>query len=310
MAGSSDAGSRRPRVAPSAMTPGDARGGSAEDDHRRPPRPRSLHRYGQNHLVDANILRAIVEQADVRSDDIVLEVGAADGQLTRPLLRSARLVYAFEIDSRFAARLDRLAAEHANLHFYDGDALKHELETLDPPPTALVANLAYNIAIPLIMTSIARLPSVAHWGVMVQKELGERLFAAPSTKAYAAVSVLVQIACRLEKVRPVPPVAFRPQPRVDSSFVTFRRRESGDEEVSLTSGEYAAIEVLVRRAFGHRRKVLTNTLAGIGRGHVELTRGDVRVALEALGLAPAARPEELSPPQWVAFARQLDWLPT
>jgi 16S rRNA (adenine1518-N6/adenine1519-N6)-dimethyltransferase len=288
---------------------GASEGGSAAGDRSRPPRPRSLHRYGQNHRVDANILRAIVEQAVVRPEDVVLEVGAADGQLTLPLLGRARLVHAFEIDHRYFARLERLAAEHENLRLHPGDALKHDLATLDPSPTALVANLAYNIAIPLIMTSIARLPSVTRWGVMVQKELGDRLFAEPSTKAYSAVSVLAQIACSLEKVRPVLPAAFRPQPRVDSSFVTFRRRGSAPGEAALTLAEYSAMDGLVRPAFAQRRKVLTNTLPGLARAEVALSRDDVRTALEAFGLSPAARPEELSPAQWVAFARRLDWLP-
>jgi 16S rRNA (adenine1518-N6/adenine1519-N6)-dimethyltransferase len=287
------------------------------DDRSRPPRP--LHRYGQNHLVDANILRAIVEQAAVRADDVVLEVGAADGRLTRPLLRRARLVHAFEIDRRFIQRLEQLAVEHDTLRVHAGDALKADLAALDPAPTIVVANLAYNIAIPLIMTTIAHLLSVDRWGVMVQRELGERLFATPSTKAYAAVSVLVQIACRLEQARPVSAAAFRPRPRVESSFVTFTRRRPGEQDDVLSGPEYAAVQSLVRLAFGQRRKVLANTLAGARGGvgapgkpgalpHTTLTRETVRSALERLALLPGARPEELSPTQWVAFARELGWL--
>jgi 16S rRNA (adenine1518-N6/adenine1519-N6)-dimethyltransferase len=263
-------------------------------------------------LVDANILRAIIRQADVRGDDVVLEVGAADGQLTRPLLERAKVVHAFEIDRRFLPRLERLAAEHETLHLHAGDALRSDLAGLSPPPTAVVSNLAYNIAIPLIMTTIEELPTVRRWAVMVQRELGDRLFASPSTKAYAAVSVLVQIACRLEKVRPVPPSAFRPQPRVDSSFVTFRRRREGEGE-ALTSDEYAVVNRLVRAAFGQRRKILANTLAGTRHGgaspatasNAALSREDVRAALERVHLPANARPEELSPPTWVAFAREL-----
>jgi 16S rRNA (adenine1518-N6/adenine1519-N6)-dimethyltransferase len=285
--------------------------GSAAGDRSCPPRPHALHRYGQNHLVDGNILRAIVKQAAVRPDDVVLEVGAADGQLTRPLLERARLVHAFEIDHRYASRLARLAEEYPNLAVHPGDALKQDLAALDPPPTALVANLAYNIAIPLIMTTIAGSPQMTRWAVMVQKELGERLFALPSTKAYSAVSVLTQLACRREDTRAVPPVAFRPQPRVDSSFITFARREgatvaAGDAS-PLSAEEYAAMDPLVRLAFGQRRKVLTNTLAGAARGGVTLSRDDVLRALAELGLSPAARPEELAPPQWVALARALHW---
>ena len=288
--------------------------GQAAGDRSRPPRPQALHRYGQNHLVDGNILRAIVKQAAVGPDDVVLEVGAADGQLTRPLLERARFVHVFEIDHRYASRLSKLAGEYPNLIVHPGDALKQDLAALDPAPTALVANLAYNIAIPLIMTTIAGLPRLSRWAVMVQKELGERLFAVPSTKAYSAVSVLVQLACRREEVRAVPPAAFRPQPRVDSSFITFVRRAAGadataaaGEEPPLTAAGYAAMDQLVRRAFGQRRKVLTNTLAGASRAGVTLSRDDVLRALEELGLNPAARPEELAPSQWVTLARALGW---
>jgi len=307
-----------------ARRPGAPHGdGQAAGDRSRPPRPHALHRYGQNHLVDGNILRAIVKQAAVGPDDVVLEVGAADGQLTRPLLERARLVHAFEIDHRYASRLSKLAGEHPNLSVHPGDALKQDLAALDPPPTALVANLAYNIAIPLIMTTIAGLPQLSRWAVMVQKELGDRLFAAPSTKAYAAVSVLAQLACRREEIRAVPPAAFRPQPRVDSSFITFVRRApaaagtdtAAGEAPPLTAAEappptaagYAAMDQLVRLAFGQRRKVLTNTLAGAARAGVTLSRDDVRRALDDLGLSSAARPEELAPPQWVALARALGW---
>lgn len=300
------------------LAAGGADGEGGASDRRRPPRPHSLHRFGQNHLVDTNILRAIVEQAAVRPEDVVLEVGAADGQLTRPLLRRARLVHAFEIDRRFLPRLEHLAAEHENLRVHAGDALRHDLAALDPPPTAVVANLAYNIAIPLIMTTIAELPSVARWAVMVQRELGERLFAAPSTKAYAAVSVLTQVSCRVEKVRPVPASAFRPQPRVESSFITFRRKGPDDGEPVLGREGYRTLETLVRLAFGQRRKVLANTLAGAclkagprgvrAAGGAPLTREQVRTALGDLGLSAAARPEELTPPQWIALARALGWL--
>ncbi len=208
---------------------GTAGGGRAAGDRSRPPRPHALRRYGQNHLVDKNVLHAIVDQAAVSPDDVVLEVGAAGGLLTRPVLERARLVHAFEIDRRWLPRLEELAAAEPRFVLHAGDALKADLGALEPPPTALVANLAYNIAIPLIMTTIAELPSVRRWAVMVQRELGERLFAVPSTKAYAAVSVLTQLACRLEKARPVPASAFRPRPRVESSFVTFVRREAAGD---------------------------------------------------------------------------------
>jgi 16S rRNA (adenine1518-N6/adenine1519-N6)-dimethyltransferase len=294
-----------------------------------------VRRYGQNHLVDGNILRVIVGQAAVGPDDVVLEVGAAGGLLTRPLLERARLVHAFEIDGRWLPLLEELAAARPSLRLHAGDALKADLTALDPPPTALVANLAYNIAIPLIMTTIAGLPTVARWAVMVQKELGDRLFARPRSKAYAAVSVMTQLACRRESVRAVPPSAFRPRPRVDSSFITFTRRTAaaagpawqagaegaaswaattpaspvaGEELPLLEPDAYAVMDRLVRLAFGQRRKMLGTSLAGAGHGAVKLGRDDVHGALQQVGLALTSRPEELTPAQWVAFAGALGWL--
>ena len=277
-------------------------GGSAAGDRSRPPRPHALRRYGQNHLVDANILRVIVDQAAVGPDDVVLEVGAAGGLLTGPLVERARLVHAFEIDRRWLPRLEKLAAGEPRLVVHAGDALKVDLTALDPAPTAVVANLAYNIAIPLIMTTIAELPSVRRWSVMVQRELGERLFAKPSTKAYSAVSVLTQLACRLVKARPVPATAFRPRPRVESSFLTFERR---DAEEAVKPEEYASVSRLVRLAFGQRRKTLVNSLSGAAHAGVILSREDVRAALRELGLGDAARPEELAPSRWLMFAAEL-----
>ena len=222
-------------------------------------------------------------------------------------------MHAFEIDRRWLPRLEELAAADPRLVLHAGDTLKADLGALDPPPTAVVANLAYNIAIPLIMTTISGLPPVRRWAVMVQKELGERLFASPSTKAYAAVSVLTQLACRVEKVRPVPASAFRPQPRVESSFFSFVRRDAlgtagrrgrrpPDRAGAPGPAEYAAVSHLVRLAFGQRRKTLVNSLGGVAHAGATLGRDDVRRGAGALGLGESARPEELAPPQWRTFA--------
>ncbi len=270
----------------------------------RRPRPPSRRRYGQHHLVDTGTLDAIVTMARVQPDDVVLEVGAASGLLTDRLLAQARFVHAVEVDMRFAAYLTAMAGSHDGLAVHMVDALRYRLADLDPAPTAVVANLAYNIAIPLLMRTIAVLPDVRRWAVMVQRELGERLFAQPRTKAYSAVSVLVQLSCEREAQRAIPRTVFAPPPRVDSLFVTFTRTRVWPAE------EAYALERLVRGAFSQRRKQLVNSLAGVGaQGGQTLTRGDVTGSLEALGLSELSRPEELAPPVFVALARQLGWLP-
>jgi 16S rRNA (adenine1518-N6/adenine1519-N6)-dimethyltransferase len=271
-------------------------------DQKRPPRPRSLRRYGQNHLVDANILRIVLALAAVRPDDVVLEVGAAGGLLTERLVEQARAVHAFEIDRRFAAVLEGLAAKRPSLHVHLRDALRTPLDRLVPAPTVLVSNLAYNIAIPLVVETVGGLPGVDRWAVMVQRELEERLFAEPGAKAYSAVSVLVQLACERTAVRSVSRTAFSPPPRVDSVFVTFRRRPGG-----LPAG-YPVVAGLVRLAFGQRRKMLVNSVSGAARHGVALRRDEVRHALGAVGAVETARPEELTPAQFAALARELGWV--
>lgn len=291
-------------------------------------RPPAVRRYGQNHLVDRGTLEAIVDMIGATERDVALEVGAADGVLTRPLLARAAAVHAYEIDRRFALSLERLAAEEPSLHVHVGDALDADLAALEPPPTLFTANLAYNIAIPMIVKSVRELPTLRRWAVMVQKELGERLFAAPRTKAYSAVSVIVQLACVRVAVRAVPRTVFSPRPRVDSQFVVFDRRDvrlAEGERMERPAGPSAPmdeVERLIRTAFGQRRKMLATSLAGTPAPAVSVAAGagvrrsttaqearrpvlaasDVKAALQSLGLSERARPEELSPDQFVDLA--------
>jgi 16S rRNA (adenine1518-N6/adenine1519-N6)-dimethyltransferase len=276
-------------------------GGAARRSTASRSRPPALKRYGQNHLVDTGTREAILALARVGGDDIVLEVGAADGSLTRRLLEQAALVHTFEIDRRFATTLTAISAERENLHVCLADALHERLQDLEPPPTALVANLAYSIAIPLVMKTIAEVPSIGRWAVMVQRELGERLFATPRTKSYAAVSVLVQLACELEARRSVPRTVFAPPPNVDSTFIVFTRR------ADWPADRWVALDRLVRSAFAQRRKLLLNSLSGAAHGGRALSRDDVGRALQTLGLPAQARPEELTPPDFVRLAAALGW---
>ncbi|HEY7018578.1 MAG TPA: rRNA adenine N-6-methyltransferase family protein, partial [Gaiellaceae bacterium] len=180
---------------------------------------------------------------------------------------------------------------NVELHF--GDALRLDLAALEPSPTKLVSNLPYNVATPLVVESLDGLPSVSLWCVMVQREVADRFFAEPSTKAYGAVSVLVQLAAERTGIHPVSRTVFRPRPNVDSALVAFRRR--------ALPTDYARVKHLVSAAFAHRRKQLANSveLAGLGE------RSAVVAALESIGRDPSVRAEELAPTEFVALAEAL-----
>ena len=244
---------------------------------------------GQHFLVDDNILGVIGRLAELVPSDVVLEVGPGLGVLTRYLADRVEWVHAAEIDRSLEPRLRDIPK--TTIHW--GDALALEPETLDPPPVKLVSNLPYNVATPLVVESLDRYPALTLWCVMVQREVADRFFAAPRTKAYGAVSVLVQLAGERTGFHPVSREVFRPRPNVDSALVAFRRTARGIDP---------AVKRLVEGSFAHRRKTLANSLALSGRA----SREKVVAALEALGRPSGARAEELSPPEFVALAAELE----
>jgi 16S rRNA (adenine1518-N6/adenine1519-N6)-dimethyltransferase len=247
---------------------------------------------GQHFLVDENILRVIGRLAELAPEDVVLEVGPGLGVLTVFLADRVGHVHAVELDRSLEPALAPHAAR-PNVELRFGDALALDLGALTPPPTKLVANLPYNIATPLLVESLDGLPTVELWCVMVQREVADRLFAAPATKAYGAVSVLVQLAVRRTGFHPVARTVFRPRPNVDSAVVAFRRAE--------LPTAYRDVKRVVEAAFAHRRKTLPNSLELAGL--VPRARG--AQALAALGRPASARAEELTPPEFVALAREL-----
>jgi 16S rRNA (adenine1518-N6/adenine1519-N6)-dimethyltransferase len=248
-------------------------------------------RLGQNFLSDENLLDAIVRDAQLDPGDVVLEVGAGEGVLTRRLADAAAHVHAVEIDRSLEPSLAALAAKpEVELHW--GDAMRLDLGALRPKPTAVVANLPYSIATPLIVTTIEALPSVRRWTVMVQREIADRLRAAPGSRLYGAPSVLVQLACEVRLLRRVDPAVFRPRPRVGSAILSLRR--TGDAAEPRTRD-------LVRAAFAHRRKSLPRALE-LGRPG---SRASAREAMAELGLAQDARAEALAPEQFAALAARL-----
>jgi 16S rRNA (adenine1518-N6/adenine1519-N6)-dimethyltransferase len=244
---------------------------------------------GQHFLADENILGVIGRLAGLEPDDVVLEIGPGLGVLTRYLAARVALVHAVEIDRALLPHLPRLPNVRVEL----GDALRLDLAGLDPPPGKLVSNLPYNVATPIVVESLGGLPSVGSWCVMVQREVADRFFAAPGTKAYGAVSVLVQLAAERTGFHPVSRTVFRPPPNVDSALLAFRRRELPER--------FASIKRLVEAAFAHRRKTLPNSLELAGLA----VRSDAAEALAGLGRTPATRAEELTPSEFVDLERLL-----
>lgn len=243
--------------------------------------------YGQHFLVDRNILGVIGRLAELAPEDVVLEIGPGEGILTRYLAERVARVHALEIDRSLEPRLQGLPP-NVSLRF--ADAVRVELPR---EATKLVSNLPYNVATALIVESLDGLPNVERWCVMVQREVADRLFAAPGTKAYGAVSVLVRLAVERTGFHPVPRTVFRPPPNVDSALVAFRRTE--------LPADFTRVKQVVGAAFAHRRKTLPNSLALAGLAPPE--RGVA--ALAALGRPPATRAEALAPEEFVALVEAL-----
>ncbi|HET7053382.1 MAG TPA: 16S rRNA (adenine(1518)-N(6)/adenine(1519)-N(6))-dimethyltransferase RsmA [Solirubrobacterales bacterium] len=248
-------------------------------------------RLGQNFLADPNLLDAIVRDAELEPGAVVLEVGAGEGVLTERLAAAAGWVHTIEIDRNLEPALASLAARpEVELHW--GDAMKLDLSSFEPSPSAVVANLPYSIATPLILRTIDELPTVARWTVMVQREIADRLRAAPGSRTYGSPSVHAQLACEVKLLRTVDPAVFRPRPRVESAILGLRRRAAGPD---------AATRELVRGAFAHRRKSLARSLEHARPGSLDATRA----ALHELGLPEDARAEQLTPGEFRALREGL-----
>ena len=248
---------------------------------------------GQHFLVDENILGVIGRLAELGPADVVLEIGPGLGVLTTFLADRVARVHAVELDRGLEPHLRERLAGRGNVDLVFGDALRLDLAAIAPDANKLVANLPYSIATPLIVEGLEGLPNVEHWTVMVQREVADRLFAEPGTKAYGAVSVLVQLGAERTGVHPVSRTVFRPQPNVDSALVAFRR--------TPLPPDFASVKRMVEGAFAHRRKTLPNSLelAGVA------ARDDAAAALEAIGRPAGVRAEALAPAEFVGLAETL-----
>jgi 16S rRNA (adenine1518-N6/adenine1519-N6)-dimethyltransferase len=249
---------------------------------------------GQNFLRDPNILGVIARESELAPQDVVLEVGGGEGVLSAYLAPRVEWVHVVEVDERLREPLQASINDFENVTLWWGDAMRVDLTAMNPTPTKMVANLPYGIAAGVVLRTIEDLESVLTWVVMVQREVGERLAAAPGNGVYGISSVLAQLAGEVNVVRAVPRTVFRPVPNVDSVLVKIVRRGSAASP---------KVRRLVGAAFAHRRKALARSavLSGVGR-----SREQIREALVALGHPADVRAERLTPGEFVALAEALE----
>jgi 16S rRNA (adenine1518-N6/adenine1519-N6)-dimethyltransferase len=247
-------------------------------------------KLGQNFLHDPNTIRRIVAAAGLTPDDVALEVGPGLGSLTLGLVTAVRHVHAVEIDPTLAAALPAtVKSPHLTVH--TADALRVRGADFDPPPTMLVANLPYNVAVPVVLHLLAELPGLRGGLVMVQKEVADRLTAGPGSKVYGVPSVKLAWYAEVRPAGKVPPAVFWPVPNVDSGLVAFARHEPPP------GADRRAVFAVVDAAFAQRRKTLRAALAGWAGGPAAAER-----ILTAAGVSPQARGESLTVAQFAAIA--------
>lgn len=271
------------------------------------PHPRK--QFGQHWLRSDKILNQIVKAAALKRDgtvgDRVLEIGPGTGILTRQLLTGAAAVVAVEIDRDLCQLLAQKLGQQPNFLLLQGDFLSLDLETLLTPfpafqaPNKVVANIPYNITGPILEKLLGtpvqpKIPDYEAIVLLVQKEVAERLYAKPDSKAYGALSVRVQYLATCELICPVPAAAFYPPPKVDSAVVRLRPRT-----VSPAATDPRHFDRLVTLGFATRRKMLRNNLKSL------IDRTHLTHLLEQLEVHPEARAEDLSVAQWVSLSNQL-----
>jgi 16S rRNA (adenine1518-N6/adenine1519-N6)-dimethyltransferase len=254
-------------------------------------------KLGQNFVVDANTVRRIVSVAGVSPGERVVEIGPGLGSLTLAILETGATVTAVEIDHRLAERLPTTAAEHGvaagALAVVDADALR--VTELPGEPRVLVANLPYNVSVPVLLHFLETFPDLERGVVMVQAEVGERLAAGPGSKVYGAPSVKTAWYGRWRLAGTVSRQVFWPVPNVDSVLVAFER----DPQPRGSERERRRTFAIVDAAFQQRRKMLRQALSGVFAD----TAGTASAALERAGVAPTARGEELTVEDYLRIAR-------
>ena len=253
-------------------------------------RPRK--RFGQHFLHDHAVVRRIVDAIAPGPGDLVVEIGPGRGALTFPLLESGCELHAVEIDRDLAASLRERAPRHPNLTVHEADALEFDFTGFIPPPCRLrvVGNLPYNVSTPLLFRLLAALPRISDMHLMLQREVVERMVAAPGARAYGRLGVMVQLDCAVERLLRVGAGAFSPAPRVDSAVVRLRPRP----RAALDPAARERFAAIVRTCFSKRRKTLRNALRGLCDESV----------IAAAGLDPRVRPETLAIDDFITLTRE------
>ncbi len=250
--------------------------------------------FGQHFLLDANVTDRIARAAGPFEGRTVIEIGPGPGGLTRSLLAAgASRVVAVELDSRCVAALEDLTIAYpGRLEIIQADALRLDLRTVAAPPRKIVANLPYNVATPLLLGWMRHAAAFETLTLMFQKEVADRLLAAPRSKDYGRLSVIVQWLCEVRRLFDLPAKAFVPPPRVVSTVVQLTPRPVPAEAVDPD-----VLSVVTKAAFGQRRKMLRSSLRSLPV--------DALTLIDAAGLRPDARAEELTVDEFCALARAL-----
>jgi len=261
-------------------------------------------KYGQNFLIDGNILDNIVQTAGINKEDFVVEIGPGIGSMTQYLAEAAKEVYAIEIDRVLIPILENTLAEYDNVTIINNDILKVDLKALaieknNGKPIKIVANLPYYITTPIIMGIFESRVPVESITIMVQKEVAERMQVGPGTKDYGALSLAVQYYAKPEIVMIVPPTCFMPQPKVGSAVIKLVKHES----IPVTVTDEKFMFSIIRASFNQRRKTLVNGL--VNAQNLNLDKKAILDALEKMNLLPTTRGETLTLEQFANLSNLL-----
>ena len=258
---------------------------------------------GQNFIIDENVLERIMDGSDISIDDVILEIGPGIGVMTNVLCEHAKKVVSIEIDKSLIPVLSETVGHHENLKIINKDVLKVDLlglfkEEFGDQKPKLIANLPYYVTTPIIMMFLEERIPVSDLIVMIQREVADRIIAKPSTKAYGALSVVVQYFTEPSIVTRVSRGSFMPMPNVDSSVIRLKVRDNPPVELI----DESLFFLTIKDGFGKRRKTLLNALSS---GFLKITKEQARVALDLAGIPENTRGEALSIDEFATLANAI-----